>query len=463
MLTQLGMVYGTPEYMAPEQALGQAVDARADLYALGVMMFEMIAGARPYEHESKVTLLGMHVTAPIPKMADRAPDANVPPEVEAIVTRLLAKEAAARFADAKELVEALDAVSAQLAARRAHRRAAAAACRGAARDAGVGAARRRRRANAALALSPTSLANPVVTGARGRLASLVGASLNQALRSAPPWMTPQAGDASRRRRWARCSSALVVVGALVARRSGDRGLRGRQQREPPAPPRPPDPKTDDLVATAQSKIDKGDFATAIDALTAVEKAGPDRADVHQLLERAYTGVRNSREAMREAGLWLAADANASADPKLQEDVRNAALFRDAQDDAFALLESKMGAAGHRHPLRHRLRRVRQAVPAGGDARAPLARRATTSASARARRSPCSSTFATPRRATRSARCSTARATTATRGCCSSCSRTSATRGCGFLGRSDCYPCMHKDTALRDAMSAIERARQQAQP
>src|SRR6202035_1432187 len=115
-LTQLGMVYGTPEYMAPEQALGQDVDLRADLYALGVIAFEMITGNRPFEHESKVTLLGMHVTAPIPSMRQKVPEANVPPEVEAIVARLLAKEASARFADAKELVDALDSIATQLAA-----------------------------------------------------------------------------------------------------------------------------------------------------------------------------------------------------------------------------------------------------------------------------------------------------------------------------------------------------------
>ena len=107
VLTQAGMVYGTPEYMAPEQALGQDIDARADMYALGVMMFEMLCGARPFEDESKIRLLGMHVTAPIPKMADKG-GADVPPEVEEVVRRLLSKEASDRTPDAKTLLEQLD-------------------------------------------------------------------------------------------------------------------------------------------------------------------------------------------------------------------------------------------------------------------------------------------------------------------------------------------------------------------
>ena len=79
ILTQLGMVYGTPEYMAPEQALGQSVDARADLYSLGVILYEMLAGSRPFDNDSKVALLGMHVTARVPPFVERCPEALIPP------------------------------------------------------------------------------------------------------------------------------------------------------------------------------------------------------------------------------------------------------------------------------------------------------------------------------------------------------------------------------------------------
>ena len=72
VLTRAGAIYGTPEYMAPEQALGQPVDARADLYALGIMTYEMLVGWRPFVAESAVQL-SMQVTAPVPPMAERAP------------------------------------------------------------------------------------------------------------------------------------------------------------------------------------------------------------------------------------------------------------------------------------------------------------------------------------------------------------------------------------------------------
>jgi serine/threonine protein kinase len=91
-LTKVGVVLGTMDYMAPEQALGKAVDGRADLYALGVLTYEMLCGARPYEGESASAILQLQLTKPVPSLAERAPESGVSPEVEAFVMRLLAKE-----------------------------------------------------------------------------------------------------------------------------------------------------------------------------------------------------------------------------------------------------------------------------------------------------------------------------------------------------------------------------------
>ncbi len=107
-LTRMGMVYGTPEYMAPEQALGQEVDARADLYALGIILYEMLVGRRPFESDNPVTLLGMQVTKSPPLFQDVAPDLQIPGELEALVMELLEKEAGRRPSDARQTLEALE-------------------------------------------------------------------------------------------------------------------------------------------------------------------------------------------------------------------------------------------------------------------------------------------------------------------------------------------------------------------
>jgi serine/threonine-protein kinase len=108
-LTRMGMVYGTPEYMAPEQALGQEVDHRADLYALGVLLFEMLAGRRPFVADNPVQILGQVVSMPVPPLAQVHPSHQVPPEVEEVARVLLAKVPSDRFPDARAALAALDA------------------------------------------------------------------------------------------------------------------------------------------------------------------------------------------------------------------------------------------------------------------------------------------------------------------------------------------------------------------
>lgn len=108
-LTQLGVTIGTPTYIAPEQAFGQPVDARADLYALSIMLFEMIAGAPPFDAAEVVTLLTMHATAEVPRISEVAPRISVPQEVEAMIRRGLEKKKEDRFSSANEYIAQIDA------------------------------------------------------------------------------------------------------------------------------------------------------------------------------------------------------------------------------------------------------------------------------------------------------------------------------------------------------------------
>jgi serine/threonine protein kinase len=108
-LTQTGIVFGTPAYISPEQALGRVVDARADLYALGVVVFEMLTGRTPFRSPDPMTLMRMHAAAPIPTLASVAPGRPwCTPAVEHLVARALAKRADQRFASAREMTAALD-------------------------------------------------------------------------------------------------------------------------------------------------------------------------------------------------------------------------------------------------------------------------------------------------------------------------------------------------------------------
>ena len=105
-LTQIGTALGTPSYMAPEQAMGDpATDHRADLYALGIVAFELLAGERPFSATSMQALIRAHVTEAPPSLAQRRP--GIPPALAALVMRCLAKEPADRPQSADDVLQAL--------------------------------------------------------------------------------------------------------------------------------------------------------------------------------------------------------------------------------------------------------------------------------------------------------------------------------------------------------------------
>ena len=104
-ISRAGVIVGTAAYMAPEQALGQTVDGRADLYALGVLLYELTTGRVPFTGDDPLTIVSQHVHAPVVPPRVLRPD--LPRRLEAIIIRLLAKDPAQRFASATETRAAL--------------------------------------------------------------------------------------------------------------------------------------------------------------------------------------------------------------------------------------------------------------------------------------------------------------------------------------------------------------------
>ncbi|MBI3206599.1 MAG: serine/threonine protein kinase [Myxococcales bacterium] len=110
--TRTGALLGTPQYMSPEQALGQPVDPRADLYSLGVVLYEGATGRRPFEADSLFELLRQHIEAsPLAPCALRR---DLPPAFEHVIMRALEKDRSRRFQSAAEMTAALGAVLQQL-------------------------------------------------------------------------------------------------------------------------------------------------------------------------------------------------------------------------------------------------------------------------------------------------------------------------------------------------------------
>lgn len=102
-LTQQGSVFGTPRYMSPEQVRGQPVDARSDLYALGLILYEMVCGRHPFEAVTTIDYLMKHVNEPVPVPSVEFQDLEIAPRIEALVLKCLEKDPAQRYQSAAEL------------------------------------------------------------------------------------------------------------------------------------------------------------------------------------------------------------------------------------------------------------------------------------------------------------------------------------------------------------------------
>ena len=107
-LTKTGMIFGTPEYMSPEQAAGKELDHRVDVYALGCIMFELFTGEVPYDGDSFMAILTKHMFETIPAIDEVYPQTDVPESVRAVVYKAMAKETEDRYNDMDDLREDLE-------------------------------------------------------------------------------------------------------------------------------------------------------------------------------------------------------------------------------------------------------------------------------------------------------------------------------------------------------------------
>ncbi|HMY21003.1 MAG TPA: serine/threonine-protein kinase [Polyangium sp.] len=106
-MTDRGIILGTPEYMSPEQVDGEGIDHRCDIYAAGVILFELLTGRLPYRGQTAISTMTSHLNDPVPSARSVCPERGISPALDAVVSRALAKAAADRYPTARAFAEAL--------------------------------------------------------------------------------------------------------------------------------------------------------------------------------------------------------------------------------------------------------------------------------------------------------------------------------------------------------------------
>lgn len=298
-ITQAGMVYGTPEYMAPEQALGQAVDTRADLYSLGVILYEMLCGQRPFGGPS-VGLLGQQLSKPVPRMSDKVEGIKIPADVEDFVRKLLATDPEQRIQSAELALVEIEALGAQVEAldERAKK---------GAWSAGV------EEVTGRLELATQPLGRAVTSrhGKGAFLALLFGA--------------------------VGVVVAIVVIGTVSTSPPSNH----QELVEPPPPVEVAESEDEmDLELAIEAASEKG-----VGALRKLAREHPAEGSVHAALALALAKSKKYEDAVEAARMALALDPKLNDSPKIAEALFRAAQSTSATSSAFRLLGSAMGSAG----------------------------------------------------------------------------------------------------------------------
>ena len=458
-LTRLGTILGTPEYMAPEQALGEAVTPAADLYGVGVMMYEMLTGKHPFDPPDRMAMLSFHIVAPVPLMQDRAPAVDVPPVVEAVVRCLLEKDSKKRYPNARALVEAIELAAANSAL-----------------DLGVAApapipsqpGSARAAGGTGPTAAPPSSAAPGWAGNDAFAQTSVGlpATTTTAAGSDAAAAPPAANDAGglleklgrqpRAVLYALAAGlplaliAVVVILVLV--------FRGGKPVEP-GKGRDGTSVTETKAKTAPPDRVEAAVALGPEALEALAKEFPEDTSLRHKLAIAYQAQGKTTDALRNVRALLVANPAAATDDDIVQLVTTAAAKPQGTDDdeAFALLEGPLGERGVDSLIELSARAAGREVRDARDVRV-RATKSLAKPEVRAHASQAAAILLDFKAAT----ACTAKYDLLGRAkdqgdgrLLPSLKQIKQSRGRGGFFSRDPYPCMRKDTALDDAITAVE--------
>jgi serine/threonine-protein kinase len=342
-----GLAVGTPSYMSPEQTGAEgAIDARTDLYAVGVVLFELLAGRKPFQSENVGELLLMHREAPPPLLRAAVPEAALSAELEAVVGKALSKFADDRYQTAADFTAAIDATpegrGVAPAAPAAARAAGAAARAAGAAARAVGAAALPVPASAAKGARPVPKpADATIVDSPSRIERIMSGEPG---RAAPP--------RNRRLVWAGVGLGAAAVAALLVGRSlhGDGGAAkgtpkaaGETARAgeapakasrpsaatpasavaraaPGAPSAPPPADLQDRLADARRVLASGNWEQARASVEGLRAQAPDDPDVAYLLATIDLEHHRYGEGMAAAHVAVRRNPSLKSDPDLIKDV-----------------------------------------------------------------------------------------------------------------------------------------------
>jgi eukaryotic-like serine/threonine-protein kinase len=299
-----GVAVGTPVYMSPEQTIGTKADERADLYACGVILYEMLAGAKLFQAETPFEVMRMHREDPPPPLSTTAAGVEISPGLQAVVTRALAKAREDRFQSASEFLAALEQA-----------------------DEGHLQRGSRRRTVAILALGLAAMAGGAFfawkqLGPREPAAAPAPQGPPAAARATEPPAEPRAKRDDKPSPSPDAAAAPEVAAAADARPSDGAAIARLR-----------------ALAT-----ETGDVQGAIAGLEQLRAAQPAEPAVHYALANLYAETQAWALAVQSYAATLRLDPGYQTDPRVIADVVEALGSKDAHEMAAKLIEHTLGPA-----------------------------------------------------------------------------------------------------------------------